>query len=106
MREEDGMHTHTDAQRHRCTDAQMHRCTDAQRHKGMNTFTYAHMHACMHVLMHTHAHTHTHTGHLCIQKLVAWRKRRRKKKRRKSPFEDPQFHLQGPWVKNKIKIKK
>ena len=29
-------------------------------------------------------------------KLVVWRRRRR---RRKSPSEDPQFHLRGPWVK-------
>ena len=29
-------------------------------------------------------------------KLKVWRRRRR---RRKSPFEDPWFHLRGPWVK-------
>ena len=34
------------------------------------------------------------------KKLVVWRRRRR----RKSRSEDPQFHLQGPWVKKRSRM--
>ena len=38
-----------------------------------------------------------HKCHLCTQMLEVWRRRGR---RIKSSFEDPWFHLWGPWVKH------